>query len=99
MSFNSDPECDHDTPKDWMFTYNKELDKDIWLVMEHLNEGLYLTEISSKTQLSEKYIELIQHVLCREYLADYGTSPRGCWLSKKGEIYLDKFRESYKNDF
>lgn len=71
-------------------TYNGEIDADIVAVlMESATDNFYMSDISKKLNLPEKYVELIQHVLSDMDMVDYGTSPRGAWISEKGLAYLE----------
>lgn len=70
-----------------VFSYNTEVTNEVIAVLKEIKEGrpAYVTEIASKLNLKESHVELIQYLICNNDHAEYGTSPRGCWLTPKGE--------------
>jgi Mn-dependent DtxR family transcriptional regulator len=78
-----------------VFTYNSEVTDEFWGVLEMVaeNRPAYNTDIAKKLNLKESHVELIQYLLCNKDHAEYGTSPRGCWLTPKGEAVYKKLKE------
>lgn len=79
-----------------VFSYNSEVTMDVWNVIKLLGEkkdGYYNTEISLELKLDPKHVELIQYLICNNGHAEYGTSPRGCWLTEKGFDLYNKLKE------
>lgn len=80
-----------------VYSYNQQVSDDLFGVLELLakakeaHEALYNTDIARQLQLSESHVELIQYLICNNDHAEYGTSPRGCWLTDKG---LDLYRRA-----
>lgn len=71
-----------------VFSYNSEVSDDFFNVMDCVEDGCSNSAIAEKLGLSPNYVELIQYLLCNNGHAEYGTSPRGCWLTDKGiEVY------------
>lgn len=75
--------------------YNSSINDDIYNVMRLSSIGhrgalsSFSTNIAKRLSISENYVELIKYLLCQEDNADYGTSPRGAWLTPKGkDLYL-----------
>lgn len=66
------------------FSYNSAVQDDFFNVMKRVAAGKYNSEIAKDTEMKESHVELIQYLLCNGDHADYGTSPRGCWLTPKG---------------
>ena len=71
--------------------YNGEIDYDIFNVLcflfehrDNVEVSKYVDNIAKNTGLDPKYVELIQYIICSSELADYGTSPRGCFLTDLG---------------
>lgn len=71
--------------------YNSKIDYDALAVLEGIQFKEYCTEIATKTGLPAEYVELLQSIFCSAGWAEYGTSPRGCWLTKSGETGISKF--------
>lgn len=74
--------------------YNSDTDNDVFHVLVFLymyrnNSGVskFVDNIAKYTGMSESHVELIQYIICSRELADYGTSPRGCWLTDLG-VYV-----------
>ena len=73
--------------------YNSEVDRDIISVMECVGKKMFYTDIAQYLQMASSQVELIQYILCSMDYAEYGTSPRGCWLTEEGEKMLKIFQE------
>lgn len=79
-----------------VFSYNGKVTSEFWSVLrlmgssKDLDQAIFNTEIAEATGLTESHVELIQYLICNNDHADYGTSPRGCWLTEKG---FDVYRE------
>jgi len=70
-------------------TYDGAIDEDIINVLkETASEDFWYEKISERLKLEPKYVQLILHYLAALDLVDYGTSPRGSWISQSGERYL-----------
>jgi hypothetical protein len=82
-----------------IFTYNSELDELFWKAILALNvdEMVYNDELAKILGVDILMTELIQTVLCYKEYCEYGTSPRGCWLTKDCEKLLDLFRKHKAN--
>jgi hypothetical protein len=80
------------------FSYNTAVDNDVIAVMEQmLTDNRWVTDIAEATGLSATHVELIQYILCSAGLAEYGTSPRGCWPEQpKFDAALDALKR--RND-
>jgi Mn-dependent DtxR family transcriptional regulator len=78
--------------------YNSSVDDIIVKVMECIktDRPIYVTDIADKLKLQDDFVELIQYIICSLDYAEYGTSPRGCWLTNKGEKMLDIFKQRQK---
>lgn len=80
-----------------VYSYNQQVSDELFGVFELLakakeaREAIYNTEIARQLNLSKSHVELIQYLLCNNDHAEYGTSPRGCWLTDKG---LDLYRRA-----
>lgn len=72
-----------------MFTYNGAIDSDIISVLRKLEQKtLFMDDLATSLGLEKKYVEMIQHLLCGLGLCEYGTSPRGCWITDDGKKYI-----------
>lgn len=77
-------------------TYDAAVDLDVLNVTEKLylasknNDAIYYTDVSEILQLNKTHVELILFMLCGAGFAEYGMSPRGCWLTKKGIEWYKK---------
>lgn len=73
------------------FSYSG-LEYDLYKIIKLIGSEVhcFYDEIVEKTGLDEKFVLLIQEILCSADLAEYGISPRGCWLTPKGEEFLKK---------
>ncbi len=61
--------------------YDSDVDQDLILIVKALcKEHLFMTALASKLNLPQKYVILIQTILCSANWCNYGTSPRGCWI-------------------
>ncbi len=58
---------------------------------------IYYTEIAKELELDLKYVHLILEILGNRDFTEYGTSPRGSWLTSKGEELL-ALAEKWKSD-
>ena len=78
-----------------VFSYNDKITDDFLKVMKAVDEGRVICTdgIADKLSLNRDYVELIQYLLCNNDHAEYGTSPRCCWLTEKGENLLMLLRE------
>ena len=76
--------------------YNSEVDDDIINVMRVIRDDrpAFYTDIAEKLQMKPPHVELIQYILCSMDFAEYGTSPRGCWLTEKGEKMLKEVEDA-----
>ena len=76
----------------YAFSYNSDVTNEVWGVMRLLreNESIFCTDIACELGLKPSHVELIQYLICNNDHAEYGTSPRGCWLTKKGEKLVDE---------
>lgn len=73
--------------------YNSAVDLDVMSVLLLLSEKqVFNDDLAVATGMSQEHVELIQYILCSRDLADYGTSPRGCWLTDKGKVLAEKIR-------
>ncbi len=75
-------------------TYDGSVDLDVLNVMETLG-GVgfaFYTRIAQNFKLNPNYVQLINFILCGADLAEYGTSPRGAWLTKKGEEFYARMK-------
>lgn len=64
--------------------YNDEIDFDI---INHLKSSM-----ENKIVFAEdNYFELIKYILCSNDLMEYGTSPRGAWITEKGREFYKKY--------
>ena len=84
-----------------VFSYNSEVTDNIWSVLKFIveNRPAYNTDIAEKLNLSTAHVELIQYLLCNNDNAEYGTSPRGCWMTEKGIIVFRKLRDLKDKDY
>lgn len=73
--------------------YNSQVDEDIVKVMREVSQGKFNSDIAIKLKLPLEYVELIQYILCTLNYAEYGASPRGCWLTGLGLKMLSTFEE------
>lgn len=76
-----------------VFSYNSEVNDEFFNVMSLVAEGKYNSDIAKTLNLKESHVELIQYLLCNADHADYGTSPRGCWLTEKGMAVYSKLKQ------
>lgn len=79
------------------FSYNSVVSDDFFHVLSGVSEGRYNSDIAKATGLSESHVELIQYLLCNGDHADYGTSPRGCWLTDKGKAVFEQLKALREN--
>lgn len=74
--------------------YDGGVDLDVLNVVECIanDEKFFCTHIAEKLNLQEHYVQMIQYLICGPELAEYGTSPRGCWLTTKGKDWFEKLK-------
>lgn len=77
-----DPEWDFwaDEADMGAISYNAQIDLDLLAVLKGIAAKKYCTDIAAELGLPDRYIELLQSILCSVGWCDYGTSPRGCWI-------------------
>ena len=78
-----------------LITYNQGLDIDILKVLQCLNSDdfKFYDKVAVELNMTENYVELILHITSDLDLTEYGTSPRGSWLTEDGRKYLE-FRKA-----
>jgi len=77
--------------------YDDQIDQDILKVLNILNtKQTYVTDLAKQMEVSATYIELIQYIICSAELAEYGSSPRGCWITEFGSFVLKSLNEKYE---
>jgi hypothetical protein len=83
-----------------VFSYNKAVTNDVWNVFKIIKEDrpAFVTDIAKRLGLSDSHVELIQYLICNNDHAEYGSSPRGCWLTPKGEALYLKLLSADKDD-
>jgi DNA-binding MarR family transcriptional regulator len=71
--------------------YDGEIVGDVFHVLRLLKERrpIYYTDIAAELKIDTKYVHLILEVLADRNFTEYGTSPRGSWLTPKGERLLE----------
>lgn len=60
--------------------YSSEIDEDLIKVFLGIRKGWNAREIALNLSMAERYVELLQYTFCSIGWADYGTSPRGCYI-------------------
>ena len=70
-------------------TYNGQVYNELWDVITGVANVEFNSSIAESLNLSKTHVELIQYLLCDKELADYGTSPRGCFLTAIGRSLYD----------
>ena len=80
------------------FSYSSEVDMDALRVLKGIIEKKYCTDIAKENGMAPAHVEMIQYLFCGANWVDYGTSPRGCWISFNinAERLLAKFEEYYE---
>lgn len=83
--------------------YASEVDDAIIAVMQLIRDKMpiFYTDICKITGFQSEFVQLIQYILSTLDYAEYGTSPKGCWLTAKGEKMLKLFesrQESIPNN-
>lgn len=69
-----------------VFSYNSEVTDAFWSTLELVaRDRLCALEIARVNGLDVVFVEFILYVICNNNQAEYGTSPRCCWLTEKGE--------------
>ena len=71
--------------------YNSKIDEDMIGVLCGIRDKKFSTDIANDLKLPEEYVELLQAIVCSAGLAEYGTSPRGCWFDY--HLCADEFIE------
>ena len=78
-------------------SYDGLVDLDVLNIIQCIaeSENKFYDDISTKLNIPMTYVQLVQYLLCSTptELADYGTSPRGCWLTTEGEAFYEKLRK------
>jgi predicted transcriptional regulator len=73
-----------------MLTYDGAIDNDMIAVLkESATNDRWYENIAKRLGLDAKYVQLIQHCLAHLDLVEYGTSPRGAWITDRGKKYLE----------
>jgi hypothetical protein len=80
--------------------HNSAVDDQIVAVLELVSgpDFIFNDDIAEKTGMTKEHVELIQYLLCSADLAEYGTSPRGCWGTEKAQQLLLKIWSTPPND-
>jgi hypothetical protein len=60
--------------------YSSQIDEDLIKVFLGIRRGWNTREIAQHFTLDGRYVELLQYAFCSIGWADYGTSPRGCYI-------------------
>ncbi len=82
--------------------YNFAVNEDVFTVMRFSSIGYrgklspFTSDIAKRTGMQENYIELIKYILCTNDHAEYGSSPRGAWLTKKGTTLYKQLKKLRK---
>lgn len=87
------------------FSYNDQITEDFWRVLQEIASWDALQKpapctlrIAEKLGLDRNYVELIQYIICNNGMAEYGTSPRCCWLTEKGKATFEHLKEIADKD-
>jgi hypothetical protein len=82
-----------DTAKLSCVGYNGAIDHDALGVLRGIAAGKFCDDIATELNLPRQYVELLQSIFCSVGWADYGTSPRGCWIDPdhKGEELIGAY--------
>jgi hypothetical protein len=79
-----------------VFGYNSAVSDNIFNILEYLcignREDRFVTGLAKRFDLTPEHVELIQYLLCGADLCDYGTSPRGCFITDKGRELYSKLK-------
>lgn len=81
-----------------VFSYNSEVTDHVYGVIDLLgkakerDDSIFNTDIAKILGITDAHAELIQYLVCNNNHAEYGTSPRGCWLTPKGYELYKKLR-------
>jgi hypothetical protein len=75
--------------------YNSAIFNEVYNIISLINQNYNNSQIATTLKLHPNHVELIQYLLCDKALADYGTSPRTCWLSNSGKAIFN-LMERYK---
>jgi len=78
--------------------YNMRIDHDALAVLKGIVAGKFNSDIAKELDLPEQYVELLQTLFCSADWAEYGTSPRGCWIIPygKGDERITEFEVGMK---
>jgi DNA-binding MarR family transcriptional regulator len=71
--------------------YDGEITDDVHNILRLLREerAIWYADIAERLKIDKKYVHLILEMLGGKDFTEYGTSPRGSWLTEKGEQLLD----------
>lgn len=73
--------------------YDSEIADDAINVLKYLgekHEAFYYTDVAKALNLDPKYVAVFLDLFAHSNLTEYGTSPRGSWLTDKGEEALEQ---------
>ena len=79
-----------------VFSYNSAVTNEVWVVLMAIAsspEVVCSDQIAAATHMSPTHVELIQYLICNNDYAEYGTSPRCCWLTEKGKKLYQELLE------
>lgn len=70
--------------------YDGAITQDVHNVLRLLRDerALFYDKIAARLGVDKRYVHLILEVLADRDFTEYGTSPRGSWLTEKGEQLL-----------
>lgn len=70
--------------------YDDAIVADFYAVLRLLRDArpIYYTAIAERMGLDQKYVHLVLEVIASKDLTEYGSSPRGSWLTDRGEAIL-----------
>jgi len=77
------------------FSYNDTVTQEVWDVLTTISEATIppcSEDIAKSLDLSPTHVELIQYLICNNDNAEYGVSPRCCWLTEKGQKLVKELR-------
>lgn len=60
--------------------YSQAIDEDALAVLRGIAARKFCDVIAAEQNLPRQYVEMLQSIFCSVGWADYGTSPRGCWI-------------------
>jgi hypothetical protein len=70
----------NDTAKLRCVGYSAAIDADALAVLRGIAAGKFCDDIAAERNLPRQYVELLQSVFCSVGWADYGSSPRVCFI-------------------